>query len=657
MVAARERARHRRSVGGACILLLSLAACSGDDASFVTGSTGSTSSPTTGGVNVCIPGQQVWCACPNGVDGAQVCSPDGDSLGECMCPDSGTTTGEPADTTADDTTGGDSTTGGDTTTGDPTTSDSTGTGSVGECIPPCADDEVCWDGWCEPICNNLPGSYEPCDHDLLCPPGQFCLVDDVMDPTVGVCTAGGCTDPCDCPDAPVGFANACADLTGGGAGQCNIPCPGGAACPDGMECLFDLCFWPRPGDCCTANDAPGCDDAMCEGIVCGLDFECCGTGWDQDCADLAAVVCPGVCEPPQYGDCVNGGACPPGQTCITDAGVTVGWCSELNCAADAECQPPPPTGDAPALCGPINVMEDACLLDCSGGQTCPDGMACYMGWVCVWEAPPAPAPATPPYGDCIDNPTTTCQPGETSCLTDGGVAPSGGACSRACLGAIDCSGAPPTGDAPVSCLDLDGAGSRCLLDCSGGQTCPDGMACTTIGAGAACLWPDQGYVLDEDFELGVLRPGWTVVDVDGLVPAAGVAFVTDAFVVADPYEPGANFGAYSTSWYAPPGQADDWLISPAIELGVSSTLSWEAWAPDPAFADGYEVRISTGGPTVMELLANPPLFSIADEAQVFTPHAVDLAMAGYQNQVVHIGFRNDSNDDFVLVIDDIQVTQ
>jgi hypothetical protein len=118
-----------------------------------------------------------------------------------------------------------------------------------------------------------------------------------------------------------------------------------------------------------------------------------------------------------------------------------------------------------------------------------------------------------------------------------------------------------------------------------------------------------------------------------------------------------NYGAYSTSWYEPVGMADDWLVTPQITLGPSSDLSWETWAPDAAYPDGYEVRISTAGPDVAGFMANPALFTIADEASTFTSHTVDLAAAGYMNEAVYIAFRNNSNDEFVLVVDDVQVTE
>lgn len=38
------------------------------------------------------------------------------------------------------------------------------------------------------------------------------------------------------------------------------------------------------GDCCAANDTPGCDDDMIEACVCEVDSVCCLEGWDETCA-------------------------------------------------------------------------------------------------------------------------------------------------------------------------------------------------------------------------------------------------------------------------------------------------------------------------------------------------------------------------------------
>lgn len=123
---------------------LALAACSFNavqgtaatesDSTTGTGASSSTTTgdPTTSGGGACTPGASVACTCPNGQIGAQVCNPDGKSLGPCACEGGSdseggtTTTGSTTDpvtsttTTGVDTTGTTSTgssTGPDTTTG------------------------------------------------------------------------------------------------------------------------------------------------------------------------------------------------------------------------------------------------------------------------------------------------------------------------------------------------------------------------------------------------------------------------------------------------------------------------------------------------------------------------------------------------------------
>lgn len=77
-------------------------------------------------------------------------------------------------------------------------------------------------------------------------------------------------------------------------------------------------------------------------------------------------------------------------TCINaPAGVLDGgnFCSIRDCVDVCDCFDPPATGTAPVICSPILADgATACGLDCSGGQTCPDGMECASG-LCFW--PPA----------------------------------------------------------------------------------------------------------------------------------------------------------------------------------------------------------------------------------------------------------------------------
>ena len=56
------------------------------------------------------------------------------------------------------------------------------------------------------------------------------------------------------------------------------------------------CGDPASGDCCEANQTPGCSDADCCATVCAADPTCCDLGWDQTCAELAGMSC-GQCAP------------------------------------------------------------------------------------------------------------------------------------------------------------------------------------------------------------------------------------------------------------------------------------------------------------------------------------------------------------------------
>ncbi len=154
----------------------------------------------------------------------------------------------------------------------------------------------------------------------------------------------------------------------------------------------------------------------------------------------------------------------------------------------------------------------------------------------------------------------------------------------------------------------------------------------------------------EDFQNGI--PGtFTLVNADAKTPAAQVAFVTDAWVTAEYNSSTKDSAAVSTSWYAPPATADDWLITPAINLSGNATLSWKAFASDPDFRDGYEVRVSTTGNATGNFTTI--LFSTGAEQTNPIIRSVDLTP--YSGQVVHLAFRNNSFNKNLLFIDDIKV--
>lgn len=151
--------------------------------------------------------------------------------------------------------------------------------------------------------------------------------------------------------------------------------------------------------------------------------------------------------------------------------------------------------------------------------------------------------------------------------------------------------------------------------------------------------------------------GWKIVDVDKRVPVD--SDITDAWILAED-EPG-NLVAISTSWYTPSGQSNDWMWTPAITLNGSTVkrLRWRAKAYDPDYRDGYEVRIMTVPPTGTKgnignmISASTVYFSVVKENANWTERYVDIT--ALNGSTIYVGFRNNSNDQFMLAIDDIIV--
>ncbi len=178
------------------------------------------------------------------------------------------------------------------------------------------------------------------------------------------------------------------------------------------------------------------------------------------------------------------------------------------------------------------------------------------------------------------------------------------------------------------------------------------LCITTLVIGGA-FSSDAQVLFYEDFQSEAMPASFTITDVDGQTPNDNVDWATDAWVVLEESE--GSFVAASTSWYSPPGISDDWMATSAITLGASGNLlSWAARALDPGFPDGYEVWVSTAGPTPDSLQNGTQIFGIAAELDERTVRTVSLdAFAG---QTVYIGWRNNSNDKYILLVDDIQVT-
>ncbi|MCW5900679.1 MAG: T9SS type A sorting domain-containing protein [Flavobacteriales bacterium] len=208
----------------------------------------------------------------------------------------------------------------------------------------CNCDDLCWTfaDCCADICTSCTSTGPNWDAGCAGPNPDSC---------VGFCGVYPGPGNCNCDDLCWTFADCCADIctsctsTGpnwdaGCAGPnpdscvgfCGVyPGPGNCNCDDlcwtFADCCADICTsctstgtnWDANcsgggGDCCTANLTPGCDDAVCEDTICGLDAFCCDVSWDELCAGQALLFCGDLC----------GTECDPPPACVLEDTVSYG---------------------------------------------------------------------------------------------------------------------------------------------------------------------------------------------------------------------------------------------------------------------------------------------------------------------------------------------
>ena len=146
----------------------------------------------------------------------------------------------------------------------------------------------------------------------------------------------------------------------------------------------------------------------------------------------------------------------------------------------------------------------------------------------------------------------------------------------------------------------------------------------------------------------------------------------------------AEMVAQSSSWlqgFAPGNK--DWLITPAISITDSTAmLTWES-APSQVglYQDGYKVVVSTTTTALASFTDTVAVYAqnINDDATQFstgTMHTASsanpdttapfdngllaqwqLSLSAYSGQTIYVAFLHDSDDDFVLAVDDVLVTK
>lgn len=122
------------------------------------------------------------------------------------------------------------------------------------------------------------------------------------------------------------------------------------------------------------------------------------------------------------------------------------------------------------------------------------------------------------------------------------------------------------------------------------------------------------------------------------------------------YDGPDNKIAFSTSYYDPAGQSDDWLITPAIEIPNSGqpTLYWKAKSYDFENLEDYEIRVST---TDNELESFDDLLETITGEQPFDFNSRQLDLSAYKGQTIYLAFVNVTFNGYFLAIDDLYISE
>jgi len=154
----------------------------------------------------------------------------------------------------------------------------------------------------------------------------------------------------------------------------------------------------------------------------------------------------------------------------------------------------------------------------------------------------------------------------------------------------------------------------------------------------------------DDFSEGISET-YGMFDLDGNSPHPEVSWFTDAWMALE--LEGGNIAAGSNSAYSPAGQADDWLISPTINIQKNTYLVWDAMSISYNFLDSYEVYVSTTGNQPEDFKVK--VFSTAEEMYEWQNRYIKLADYGFGDEEVYVAIRQTSNDKFLILIDNLRL--
>ena len=160
----------------------------------------------------------------------------------------------------------------------------------------------------------------------------------------------------------------------------------------------------------------------------------------------------------------------------------------------------------------------------------------------------------------------------------------------------------------------------------------------------------QTILVDEDFTNGIPST-WTIVDVDQNTPV--LTQFNQAWIG---YTNSFDTCAASTSYYTDTSKSSsDYLITPALNLQISNTISWQSKSLDGSYPDSYVVLISTTDTSISSF--TDTLKIVYNEAPYWQNYWYVLDQFGYTNQTIYIAFKNFTKNGYVLQIDNVKVME
>lgn len=172
----------------------------------------------------------------------------------------------------------------------------------------------------------------------------------------------------------------------------------------------------------------------------------------------------------------------------------------------------------------------------------------------------------------------------------------------------------------------------------------------------------QYYTENFSYDSAAFVANWATLNADGNTPDPSNAnFANDAWIALDESaypNAYADTAAAANSWYAPAGQSDDWMWTiNAIDLTTATMprLSWTSYSNSSGFEEDYEVYVDTVNTDFGPTTSLTPVATITETNFTETNRFADIST--FAGKMIYIAFRQVSNDDDILFIDNIVIAE